>query len=131
MFKNTSGIGMPLDPVGDLSKLKAEKVSQPRAKFTKGKLAVPVTRLYDLGIMTRSSEILEPRLESCQIMVHPDDAEKLGLRDGDQAEVKFEDNGFRGKICLDVAVPLSVILVPKRMGVGLTSPENTEIKKLD
>jgi len=131
VFKNTSGIGMYLDPAGDPSKIKIEKVSQPRAKFSKDYLAVPIIRFYDLGIMTRSSAVLEPLLDHCRMMIHPDDAEKFGLDDGDQAEVKFKNNSFRGKISLDEAVPIGVVLVPRRMGAGLTSPENAEIKKLD
>ena len=131
VFKNTSGIGMYLDPAADPSKMKIEKVSQPRPKFSKGNIAVPIIRFYDLGIMIKSSTVLEPLLGSCRMMIHPDDAVKFGLDSGDQVEVKFENNAFRGQINLGETVPPGVLLVPRRMGAGLASPENVEIKKLD
>jgi NADH-quinone oxidoreductase subunit G len=131
VFKNTSGVGMPLDHVSDPGGLKEDKVSQPRAKFSQGNLAVPITRLYDRGIMLSTSEVLEPRLETCHFIVNPADAKILKLQDNDQIEIVFNGSQYRGQVCLDEVSPPGVFLVPRRMGVPLRSPVNVEIKRLD
>ena len=111
--------------------MKAEKVKQPNPDFSPGLLAVPVARLFDRGIMVRTSGVLEPRMESCQMYLNPEDAEEYGLEDGCQAELIFEDMDYRGRVCLDESVPSNVVLAPRMVGLPITSPENAEIKKLD
>jgi len=131
VFKNTSGIGTQLPSRGDTSKLKLGKVSQPRAKFSRGTLAVPVIRLYDQGIMIRTSEVLAPRLEDQLLIIHPADGEKLTLIEGARAEILIGEDSYPGLIKLDDRVPQGVILVPRSMGIPLTVPVNAEIKGLD
>lgn len=131
VFKNTSGIGTQLPSSGKASNLKLGKVSQPRAKFSKGSLAVPVTRLYDQGIMIRTSEVLGSRLESQLLIIHPADGEKLSLAEGARAEIMIGDESFEGLVKLDDKVPQGVILVPRSMGIPLAEPVNAEIKGLD
>ncbi len=131
VFKNTSGIGTQLPSSGKASNLKLAKISQPRAKFSKGSLAVPVTRLYDQGIMIRTSEVLGSRLESQLLIIHPADGEKLTLTEGARAEIMIGDESFEGLVKLDDKVPQGVILVPRSMGIPLTVPVNAKIKGLD
>ena len=131
VFKNTSGIGTQLLSSGDGSNLKQVKVSQPRAKFSKGTLAVPVTRLYDQGIMIRTSEVMGPRLDNQLLLIHPADGDKLDLVEGARAEIKVGDESYTGLIKLDARVPQGVILVPRSMGIPLAAPVNAEIKGLD
>lgn len=131
VFKNTSGIGTQLPSNGKASNLKLAKISQPRAKFSKGSLAVPVTRLYDQGIMIRTSEVLGSRLESQLLIIHPADGEKLTLIEGARAEIMIGDESFEGLVKLDDKVPQGVILVPRSMGIPLTVPVNAKIKGLD
>ena len=111
--------------------MKLKKVSQPRAKFTKGTLAVPITRLYDQGMMIRTTEVLGPRLEKYSLIIHPKDSEKLSLTEGSQAEIKIKNESYTGLIQLNDKVPEGVILVPKSMGIQLAAPANAEIKGLD
>jgi len=131
VFKNTFGIGEVLSPGGTGSGFKVKKVSQPRSGFGKGTLAVPITRLYDRGVMIRTSEVLEPRLVSFQLMIHPAQAEKLGLADGVQAEIALGDVVYQGRIQTDEGVPEGVVLVPRSLGIPLTGPVNAEVKGLD
>ena len=57
VFKNTSGVGVQLPVSAENSKIPLNKFTLPQKSFGNGMLAVPVTRLYDRGIMIRTSEI--------------------------------------------------------------------------
>ena len=131
VFKNTSGIGLQLPAAGDAKDLKLENATQPKAKFTKGTLAVPITCLYDHHIMIRTSEVLGPRLVNHSLIIHPADGEKHRLTQGVQAEIIIGDESYPGFVKLDDRVPQGVILVPRNMGIPLVAPVNAEIKGLD
>ncbi|MBA4380568.1 MAG: hypothetical protein C0393_07845, partial [Anaerolinea sp.] len=87
-------------------------------------LAVPVTRLYDLGITVRTSELLHARIGAASVILHPDAAKKLGVEAGGQVEL----NGNRLEVRLDASVPASVVLVPRSMGVPIAGPIVAKIK---
>ncbi|MDI6768671.1 MAG: NADH-quinone oxidoreductase subunit NuoG [Anaerolineales bacterium] len=87
-------------------------------------LAVPVTRLYDLGITVATSALLKARTGGAHILLHPDSAQKLGLAAGEQVEL----NGNRLEVRLDPTVPVMVALVPRSMGVPIAGPMVAKIK---
>jgi len=128
VFKNTSGVGVQLSSVAKKTDLSPGKVIQPKAKYGNGTLAVPVTRLYDRGIMIATSEILHPRLIKNQLIVHPADAEKLGLSENNRVEMKLGKNKYEGSIQLDPLVPQGVVLIPRSMGIPLDGPEDVVVK---
>ncbi len=131
VFKNTAGIGMQLPRFGDGSKLKHIQKSQLNAKVSQGTLAVPITRLYDRGVMIRTSEILGPRLEKYSLMLHPADGEKHSLSQGDRAEVIIGKRTFTGLVKLDQKVPQGVVLIPRSMGIPISAAHQTKLKKLE
>jgi NADH-quinone oxidoreductase subunit G len=131
VFKNTSGVGVQLSPAAEKTDLSPGKIIQPKAKFGKGTLAVPVTRLYDQGIMITTSEILHPRLIKTQLIIHPLDAEKLGLSGNNRVEIKLGKNKYEGSVQLDPLVPEGVVLIPRSMGITLDGPEDVVVKAVE
>ncbi|MCJ7717816.1 MAG: NADH-quinone oxidoreductase subunit NuoG [Anaerolineales bacterium] len=128
VFKNTSGVGVQLPVETEKTEISPGKITLPKTKFGKGLLAVPVTRLYDQGIMIRSSEVLHPRLLTSQLIINPTDAEKAGLSSESLVKISFGKRKFEAVVDLDQTVPEGVVLVPRSMGVLLRDPENADLK---
>jgi predicted molibdopterin-dependent oxidoreductase YjgC len=128
VFKNTSGVGVQLPVEAEKTEMSQEKISLTKIKFGKGLIAVPVTRLYDQGIMVRSSEVLHPRLLTSQLIINPTDAEKAGLTSESQVKISFGKRIFEVVVDLDQSVPEGIVLVPRSMGILLVGPENAVIK---
>jgi len=128
VFKNTSGVGVQLPIAAENSKISLEKFTLPKKNFGKGLIAVPVTRLYDKGIMISTSEILGPRLIKNQLILNPIDAEKAGLSSDNRVEISFEERKYEADVDLDQKVPEGVILIPRSMGIPLDGLENAALK---
>ncbi|MGB2956252.1 MAG: NADH-quinone oxidoreductase subunit NuoG [Anaerolineales bacterium] len=128
VFKNTSGVGSQLPVAVENSKISLEKLTIPKKNFSKGLIAVPVTRLYDQGIMISTSEIIGPRLIKNQLILNPIDAEKAGLSAGNQVEISLRERAYEAAVDLDQKVPEGVILIPRSMGILLDGPENAALK---
>ncbi len=88
-------------------------------------LAVPVTRLYDCGITVRTSELLEPHIGEPYVILHPGTAGSLDIQAGDLLEF----NGIQARAALDETVPVSVVLVPRSMGLPDGAPVVAKLKK--
>ena len=88
-------------------------------------LAVPVTRLYDLGITISTSELLHARIGEAVVLLHPESARKLAIAADGQVNI----NGFRAKVRLDTTVPASVVLLPRSMGFPINAPAVAALKK--
>jgi NADH-quinone oxidoreductase subunit G len=89
-------------------------------------LAVPVTRLYDLGITVLNSDLLHNHIDGPVVLLNPEMAKTLLLEVGYQVEL----NGIRLKVQLDTSVPASVVLVPRSMGVPIQAPIAARLKKV-
>jgi NADH-quinone oxidoreductase subunit G len=88
-------------------------------------LAVPITCLYDRGITVSTSPLLHDRTGEAAIYLHPETAQKLEFRAGQQVVL----NGFQAVLCLDATVPASVVLLPRSMGFPINAPAVAELKK--
>jgi anaerobic selenocysteine-containing dehydrogenase len=88
-------------------------------------LALPVTRLYDLGITVAASELLKARICEACIVLPPAASKKLGVEAGGQVEI----NGRRLEVRLDATIPAGVALIPRSMGVPITGPVIVKLKK--
>jgi hypothetical protein len=128
VYKNTSGIGIQLSPTILEQEVKPEKVTRPRRKAEKGLIAVPVTRLYDQGIMIRTSEILDPRLEQIQVIIHPTEAEKGGFSDTDRVELRIGKRKYQTALYQDPSVPKGVVLIPRSIGIPLDGQTAVQLK---
>jgi NADH-quinone oxidoreductase subunit G len=85
-------------------------------------LAVPVTRLYDHGAALRSAEMLQGRIGSRGLSLHPADAAKLGLKAGDPVSFAIGKQELTTEVELDPGQPQGVVLVRRSMGLPVSAP---------
>lgn len=92
-------------------------------------LLVPVTRLYDQGLTVRMTELLTPRLAGASLSLNPEEASRLGLREGDLAAVNWDGRQETLPVTLNTSIPDGVGLIPRSTGVGLEEPTAARIAK--
>ncbi len=120
-YDNRQGLGMPLALLdGARPEGKARVMKNPLHPDDSRFMVVPVTKLYDQGITVRTTELLAPEIGEPFIRIHPVTANKLGL--GQMAGLHLDGFDVNLKVVLDEAVPASVGLVPRSMGVPLHAP---------
>ncbi|RMF50808.1 MAG: NADH dehydrogenase (quinone) subunit G [Anaerolineae bacterium] len=122
-YENSQGLGVQLKPASQVRKLFRIEWRQPQAALPAGELvAVPVTRLYDLGTTVAPSQVLAPRLTSPHVALNPQDAARLGVQDG--ALVAFSVHGVTREVRVHLwdAVPAGVVLAPRSVGLPVVAP---------
>jgi NADH-quinone oxidoreductase subunit G len=124
-YENKQGLGVQLEPMALRSISSPAGGSSLRPDEDRW-LAVPVTRLYDLGITVRTSELLRQRIDAAVILLNPEMAKTLEVDAGGQVEL----NGNRLEARLDASVPASVVLVPRSMGIPIHTPVAAKLKKV-
>lgn len=127
VYENTSGMGMQLAPFAERAKVNSSEVLAVNGEMSDGLRAVPVTRLYDQGTMVRVSDVLQPRLLSPRVFLHPEEADTRGLGDGDEVALILDGNSYQLALSTDMHVPSGVVLVPRSLGVPLTGPVDVEL----
>lgn len=129
-YDNSQGLGVQLSTTterGENPTLSFEapfELEKPKG----GLLAVPITRLYDHGTTIAASELLATRLESPQIVLNPEDAEKLGLEMGASAIVTLNGAGASLTTQIDNSLPKGIALIPRSLGLPIDSPTSVEVK---
>jgi len=88
-------------------------------------LAVPITRLYDLGVTVATSDLLKARIGEAYLVLLPEAAKRLGVEAGGQVEF----NGGRLEVRLDATIPAGVVLVPRSMGIPIAEPVIVKLRK--
>ena len=130
---NTS-LGLQLAPLAERAQaaeredLSPGKVEPPAPVKVDGLLAVPITQLYDLGIMTTTSEILTPRLTDKHIGLHPADAAKQGINPGDRVTLSLQGSTTTAHAHLLKDVPQGIVVIPRSVGIFCESPTEVEIQ---
>ena len=123
-YENKQGLGRTLDLTPG-SPSKGRGGHKPLRPDEDRWLAVPVTRLYDLGVTVATSELLKARIGEAYIILHPEEAKKLGVEAGGRVEV----NGSRLEVWLDATISAGVALIPRGMGVPISEPVIVKLKK--
>jgi NADH-quinone oxidoreductase subunit G len=125
-YENIGGLGVQLIPTAQtagtvrIPKVRKEAVLRPREKEL---LAVPVNKLYDLGVtMIFSAELLAKRIGIAAIRMESATAKKLGVEDGQQVNLGFEGGGGEAFVKIDDSVEAGVVLVPRSMGLAIHEP---------
>ena len=134
-YDNHQGLGVQLAPPGpaDAPAVMTELAPTrlPLASPEQGVLlAVPVMRLYDRGQTLVPSEILHPRLTQASIILHPEDADLLGIAAGDRVQVRLNGTETRARVSLDGSLPHGVALVPRSTGLPVTAPVLIRVRKV-
>jgi NADH-quinone oxidoreductase subunit G len=134
-YDNHQGLGVKLGPAPAPSFDEPTEISQPRSARMpqpgEGELvAVPVDRLYDCGTtFAPSSALMKDRLAQPTVALRAEDAARLGLSAGGQAQVVLNGTTAPVKVLVDESVPQGVALVPRSVGLPIIQPAAIKIIK--
>ena len=130
-YENTQGLGAHLSltlpsPSGTSARQGRGAGGEGRAVPLRPKenelLAVPVTKVYDLGSTMALAVLLGQRTGTPSVVLNPATAEKFGISDGDRAALGL--NGAQAQVVarLDESVPAGVLLVYRSFGIPISGP---------
>ena len=124
---NDQGLGVQLPSAaerGTAVSPHAVSYHPPRAEW----LALPITRLYDRGTLLLRSATLAPRLPAPSVVLHPLDADTLGVQPGGAATLVL--NGLQGEltVVVDEATPRGVMLLPRSASLALAAPIEVNLR---
>ena len=124
-YENSKGLGAHLSTPAE----RGETVSlpQPQEKTAlrpreNELLAVPVTRLYDLGVTVQTAPLLKQRTGEPAIALHPEAAKRLGVEAGKRVTISFDGVSGEAVVKIDDTIPAGVTLVPRSMGLAIREP---------
>lgn len=93
-------------------------------------LALPVTKLYDQGVTIRATQLLAQRIGDRAFVVSPEDAEKLGVKEGESLQIHVDGTAFTGKVEFELGLPQNTLLVRRSMGVPLNEAKVVTLRAL-
>jgi NADH-quinone oxidoreductase subunit G len=130
-YENSQGMGAHLSAAvtrGETVRIpRAQKGVIPRPKDNE-LLAVPVTKLYDRGTTITPAKLLDQRVGSLNISLHPSAAKDLGVEAGQTVKVSFNGVSGEAAVKLDDTVPMGVALIPRSMGLAVREPVPVRVK---
>jgi anaerobic selenocysteine-containing dehydrogenase len=118
-------LGVQLIPVAQvggtvrISKVRKEAALRPKEKEL---LAVPVNKLYDMGVTIQSAELLGQRVGEAFVSMHSATVKKLGLEVGKPAKISFDGVHVEAVLKVDDTISTGVVLVPRSMGIAIREP---------
>jgi len=124
-YENTQGLGVHLTPAAITpgSSPSAAK----RAPAADQLLAVPVTKLYDMGTTVAPAKLLESHIGSAGVAVSPATAAKLGLENGGQARISLNGVEAAVKVKFDETLAAGIVLVYRSFGIPISEPAAVSI----
>jgi NADH-quinone oxidoreductase subunit G len=132
-YENNQGQGVQLAPAAErgaavsLSWPLLNTVSAPE----NGLLVVPVTRLYDRGQTVMPSKLIHQRIPQPYLALHPKEAARLNLAQGDTAEIILNGIATFVLLRMDEGLPDGVALVPRSLGVPISKPSPGELRAVE
>ena len=124
-YDNQKGIGVQLGIDTVHSRLMKIPDLRPPAMPLVSKdelLVLPVSYLYDQGTLIKETTLLEKRVVHPTVWLNSDTAAALGLHPGELCCLSLYSKTFSLEVVLDNALPHGVGLVPRSVGVPITSP---------
>ncbi|MBN1287235.1 MAG: NADH-quinone oxidoreductase subunit NuoG [Anaerolineae bacterium] len=134
-YKNTGGLGVQWAVAAESPdyqpRLRAPEALPPPAEpANSGELlVVPVRRLYDRGRAFYKTEFVRPRIPPRCVMLHPADAERLDIRDGERVRLTVDGRPVDVIACV-ASGPAGVALFPLDMGEAGDPPDPTRVRAL-
>jgi NADH-quinone oxidoreductase subunit G len=132
-YENSQGLGVQLAPAAQ----RGEAVSLSWPQLTgvstpeNGLLVVPVTRLYDRGQTVVPSKLIHQRIPQPYVALHPGEAARLNLDQGDMAELILNGTASFVLVHLDEGLPTGVALVPRSLGIPISRPSYGELRAVE
>ena len=132
-YENSQGVGIQLASAAE----RGESVSLvwpqlPVLGLPEGALlAVPTTLLYDRGQTILPSTILHPRIPHPFVALHPATAGRLGILNGASVQVRLNGSSTLVTAKLDETLPEGIVLVPRSLGIPITTPTQIEIRMVE
>jgi NADH-quinone oxidoreductase subunit G len=130
-YDNKQGLGVQLTNAAQ----RGEKVTLPRVPKVavhrpkeKSLLAVPVSRLYDRGVVISYSPLLDQRVGEAFVALHPSTAEQFGIAAGERVTLNLDGASETVLVKLDDTISTGVALVPRSMGLPITGPIDASFK---
>ncbi len=132
-YENKHGLGVHLSAAAT----RGERVSIPRVHASreavphpkdKEFLAVPVNKLYHRGTTVMSAELLHQRIGEASVSLHPDAAQRLGVKVGQTVNVSFNGTSGAAVVKLDDSISEEIALVPRSMGLAIREPVAAKVK---
>jgi NADH-quinone oxidoreductase subunit G len=134
-YENSQGLGIELVPAAQRGEpIPMSWIAPPEVKTAESELlAVPVTRLFDRGQTVLPSQLLHVRLPKPGVTLNPQDAGRLGIREGDNLQVQIKGTAAGSSVVyaaahLDESAPPGIVLTPRSMGLPITGPQTVELK---
>ena len=127
-YDNHQGLGvtLPLSTAKPVSK--AATMVSPISVQDGEVLVVPFTRLLDQGTTIAATDLLVKRLVTAEIWLHPNLADKLGIKDTTTATIELSDKAYSVVVKLDDTLPADVVLAPRSTGLPITQPMPARVR---
>jgi NADH-quinone oxidoreductase subunit G len=126
-YENTQGLGAHLAPAATDNFGHTQNLRE-SLRPTEGELlAVPVTKLYDMGASVAPAKLLESRIGMPTVCLHPAAAKKLGLSSGEQAQISVSGTVQTVTIKFDESISTGVVLVHRSFGFPISAPRAVAI----
>ena len=127
-YENSQGLGVQLDVREGATVI--EVAALPEVPGDPGLVAVPVTRLYDRGMIMARSTTLRSRLSTPSVIFHPNDAHKLMVAKGMSVRLRWNGSNAETVVDCDGTMPEGFVLVPRSLGISISEPVAVEVTTL-
>jgi len=118
-YENTQGLGAHLA----LSPAPAFTLTpSPSPAGRGGLIAVPVTKLYDMGTTVAPAKLLESHIGQASVVLNPATARKIGVDNGGQAKVSLSNVEAEVMVKFDESLAEGVVLVYRSFGIPISEP---------
>jgi len=127
-YENKQGLGAhlaisaaptPAYPVGHASPARAGGAVQVKEGQL---LAVPVSKLYDMGTTVAPAKLLGNRIGPASVALNPATAAALGVANGGQAKVSLNNVEAEVQVKIDESLAEGVMLVYRSFGIPIAEP---------
>jgi NADH-quinone oxidoreductase subunit G len=128
-YNNHQGLGVQLRTAAERGEpLPLGFLEPPMREKADGLVALPITTLYDQGSTLRFSAVLQTRLAQPYVILHPEDADGLGITPSGKVSVKLNGTTNVATAVIDNSLPKSVVLVPRSLGMPISGPTPVAVK---
>jgi len=125
-YDNRQGLGVQIAPRPGGESPEWVAAAEPRPSGDL--LLVPINRLYDRGVTVLASTLLSQRLAELKLVIHPEDAERLGLLRVSRAELSWDGRSTTLEFTVEESVPRGAGLVPRSTGLPLNRPTEVRVR---